>query len=88
MHFEWLIDLGEPFSPVRGPPAAAFVKRQLQLAQQAGDLFAGGDMTEARASAKGRLVDVVERGESAREKFAIDDTFGEPVDRAKAKSQR
>ena len=38
-HFEGLVDLGKPFGPVGSAAAAALVERQLQLPQQAGDLF-------------------------------------------------
>src|SRR3954468_6932824 len=63
-----LVDLGEPFGTVSSAAAAAFVERQFQLAQQAGDFLAGRDMAHAWPGAERRLVEVVERGQPARKK--------------------
>src|SRR5882757_2879650 len=85
---ERLVDLGEPFGPAGGAAAAAFVERQLQLAQQVRDFFARRDMSHAWAGAERRFVEIVERGQAAWKKFAIDYTFGKSVDRAKAEAKR
>src|SRR5882724_13363280 len=86
--FERLVDLVEPFGPVRRAAPAALVERKLQLAQQARHLFARRDMAEIRARAERRLVDVVERGETARKELAIDHAFGKAVDGAEAETER
>src|SRR5450631_201828 len=80
--FERLVDLGEPFRPVGGPAAATLVERQFQLAQQARDLLARRDVTHVRPGTERRLVKIVERGQPARKKLAVNDAFGETVDRA------
>ena len=77
MEFERLVDLVEPLGTVGRAAAAAFIERQFQLAQQAGDLLARGQVAHARTGAERRLVEVVERGETARKKFTIDHAFGE-----------
>src|SRR5580692_8182962 len=63
-------------------------ERQLELAQQAGDLLAGGDMAEARAGAERGLIEVVERGQSAWEELAVHHPFGEAVDRTETEPER
>src|SRR5436309_1340553 len=86
--FKRLIDLGKPLRPVGGAAAAAFIERQFQLTQQAGDFLPGRDVPHARPGAKGPLVEVIEGGQAAREKLAIDHTFGKTVDGAKAHPAR
>src|SRR6185437_14002412 len=88
MKFERLVELVEPFGPVGRAAAAAFVQRQLQLAQQAGDFLAGGDMSEARTGAERGLVEVVERGQAARKELAIDHPLREAVDRTEPEPER
>src|SRR4051794_33905752 len=85
--FERLVDLGEPFGPAGGAAATAFVERQLQLTQQAGDLLARGNMSHARTGAERPLVEIVKRGQAAREKFAVDDALGKSVDRTEAEAE-
>src|SRR6476469_3738989 len=85
--FERLVDLAEPFGAVGCPATTALVERQLQLAQQARDLFARRDMAQARAGPKRCLVEIVERGEPARKELAIDHAFGKTVDRAEAETE-
>src|SRR6185295_12422905 len=82
-----LVDLSEPFGPVGSAAAAAFVERQFQLTQQAGDFLAGRDMPHARPGAERCLIEVVKRGQAAREKFAIDDAFGKTIDRAETHAE-
>jgi hypothetical protein len=80
--FQRLVDLGEPFRPVRRPPAAAFIKRQLELAQQARYLFPRRDMAAVRPRSERGFVYIVERSQTAREELAIDHALGKAVDRA------
>src|SRR5438046_160948 len=72
VEFERLVDLVEPFGPIRSAAPAALIERKLQLAQQARHLLARRDMAEIRAGAERRLVEVVERGETARKELTID----------------
>ena len=44
-------------------------------------------MTKTRAGAQGRLVDIVERGQPAREELAIDHALGKAVHRAEAEPE-
>src|SRR5882724_3726922 len=86
--FERLVDLVEPFGPVRRAAPAALIERKLQLAQQARRLFARRDMAEIRAGAERRLIEVVERGETARKELAIDHALGKAIDRAEPEPER
>src|SRR5207253_3791097 len=62
--------------------------RQPELTQQTGDFLARGEVTETRPRAKRCLVEIVQRGQSAREKFAIDNALGKTVDRAETHPER
>src|ERR1700759_3148714 len=86
--FKRLVDLGEPFGTVGGAAAAAFVERQFQLMQQAGDFLARRDMPHSWPGSECRLVEIVERGQAARKEFAIDHTLGKAIDRAEAHAER
>src|ERR1700689_2862161 len=61
--FERLVELIEPFGTVGGAAATAFIERQFELAQQAGDFLACRYMAHARTSAERCLVEVVKRGQ-------------------------
>src|ERR1700682_2866310 len=63
------------------------IDRQVQLAQQALDLFPRHHMFHARASAE-CLIKVVKRGQATRIKFAIDLALGKSIDRAEAEPER
>src|SRR6266436_5682508 len=88
VEFERLVDLVEPFGPVRRAAPAPLIERKLQLAQQARHLFARRDMAEVRAGAERCLVDIVECGEAARKELAIDHALGEAVDGTEAEPER
>src|SRR6266403_610407 len=88
VEFERLVDLAEPFGAVGGAATAALVEREFQLAQQARNLLARGDVTEIRPGAERGLVEVVERGEPAREKLAVHHPLRETVDGAEAEAGR
>ena len=66
MSFQRPVDLAKPFSAGRGPPAAPLVERQLQVAQQIRHLLAGGHMGHVRPGAQRRLVEIVQRCQTAR----------------------
>src|ERR1700739_3189604 len=71
---ERLVDLVEPLGAVGGAAAAAFIKRQLQLAQQARHLFPCRDMAKIGPGPKRRLVDIVECSQAARAELSVDHT--------------
>src|SRR5208282_659729 len=75
---------GDPFRPRSGAPPAALVDRQLQRFDQVLHLVAGGRVRGISAWAVCRLVDFIERGQSAREKLTINDPLGKTINRAKA----
>src|SRR3954454_4271971 len=85
---ERLVDLIEPLSAVGRAAASALVERKLELAEQARHLLPCGEMAEIGPHAEGGLVDLVQRGQAAREELAIDDAFGEAVDVAEAQPHR
>src|SRR5580658_7516361 len=82
--FERLSGGGDPFGARRGAAFAALVNRQPQRVDQDLDLVAGGDVRRRGPRAERVLGQVIERGEAAREKLAVDDAFGKAVDGAKA----
>src|SRR5262249_50042259 len=88
VNFQRLVDLAEPFRAIGGAAAAAFVKRQLELAQQARDLLSRRDLTPAGARSQGRFVKIVQCGQASRKEFAVNHTLGKTVDRAKAEPER
>src|SRR6516225_2207010 len=88
MHVERLVDLAEPFGPVCRAAPAALIERKPQLAKQVCHFLARRHVPEIRAGAERGLVDVVERGETARKELAIDYAFGKSVDRAEAEPGR
>ena len=51
--------------------------------EQRDHFLASSHMREVRTRAERRLVEIVERGQSARKEFAIDDALGETFDAAK-----
>ena len=63
---------------------AVFRHRQVQRVEQRDHLLAGGDVRHVRPRAERGLVEIVERGQAAREELAIDDALGEAVDGAEA----
>src|SRR5580700_10070590 len=85
---ERLVDLAEPLGAAGRAATSALVERQLQLAQQAGDFLARRHMAHVRAGAERCLVEVVQRGQAAGKEFAVNDPFGEAVDRTEAEPER
>ena len=77
-----------PFGAGGGAALAVFRQRQMQRIEQRDDFLARGDMRQARPRAERRLVEVVERGQAAREEFAIDDALGETIDPAERQPLR
>src|SRR5580698_9306625 len=77
-----------PFGTRRGAPLAALVDRQFERVDEKFHLVAGGGVRGVGSLAERILVDLVERGEAAREKFAIHHPFGKSVDGAKAELPR
>src|SRR5258708_13972163 len=82
--FERLSRGGDPFSAGRDASLAALVDRQLERVDQDFDLVARRDVRDGRPLAKRVFVDIVERGEPAREKLAIDHPLGKSVGGAEA----
>src|SRR5450631_2635130 len=88
MQLKGLVDLTEPFGAIGGTTATTLVQRQVEPTQQAGDLFPGGDMAEIGASSKGDFVNVIQRGQSTREKLPVNHPLGKTIDRAEAEPER
>src|SRR6202044_2779966 len=84
VELERLARLRDPFGARRRAALAALVDRQPQRVDQRLDLVARGPMRDCRPQPERLLVEFVERGEPAREEFAIDHALGETVDAAKA----
>jgi hypothetical protein len=84
MDLERLVHLIEPFGTVGRAAAAALIDRQLQVTQQARDLFPRRHMVYARVGAECCLIKVVERGQAARKKFSVHLALGKAIDRAEA----
>src|SRR5215831_3208440 len=60
-----------PFGAGGGAALAVFRQRQAQRSQQRIDLLSRGQMRQVRPGAERRLVQFVEGGQPAREKFAV-----------------
>jgi hypothetical protein len=84
VHLKRLVDLAEPFSPVRRATPAAFVERQLELPQQICHLLPRRGMAGIRANSEGRFLEIIKRGQSPWKKLAIRRALSETVDCAKA----
>src|SRR5689334_13629808 len=87
MEIERLVHGGEPFGPGRRAPPAFLVDRQSQRVDQRAHLLARGDVRQARPHAQGRLVQLVERRETAWEQLAVHDPLAEAVHAEKAEPQ-
>src|ERR1700757_5377214 len=88
VELERLVDLGEPLSPIRRPPAPALIQRQLELAEQTRHLFARGDVAEVRLGAEGGFVDIADRRRAARKELPVNAACGEPVNRTETEPER
>lgn len=81
------VERGEPFGASKGAAAAFFVNRQTQGGEERLHLLARGDVRQVRPRAERHLIDVVERGEAAREEFAVDHALGEAFGAAEPELQ-
>jgi hypothetical protein len=72
---------------VGGAAEAAIIERKSQLVQQARDFVALRHVAQARTGAEGRLVKIVQRSQAARKEFAVNQAFGQAIDRAEALDQ-
>src|SRR4029079_6676502 len=83
---ERLVHDGEPLRAGGGTPPAILRQRQLQRVENRNDFFSRVQLREFWPRAKCLLIQIIERGQSAREKFTIDNTFSKAVDATKTHS--
>ena len=85
---ERLVLGGEPFGARRGAAPAASRRSAASARRSARDLLPRGHMRQVRPRAERGLVEIVERGQAAREELAEDHALGKAFGRAEAEAQR
>src|SRR4249919_4038948 len=86
VNLEGLIHDGEPFRTGSSTPFTILRQRQLQSIENRNDFFSRGHVREVWPRTKCFLIQIIERGQSSREKFTIDNAFGKAIDASKTHS--
>ena len=86
VNLQGLIHDGEPFRAGGGTPFTILRQRQLQSIENRNDFFSRGHVREVWPRTKRFLIQIIERGQSSREKFTIDNAFGKAIDASKTHS--
>lgn len=88
MHVERIFKRSKPLGTRRGAPLPAGVEWKPQRLDQAHHLGSRSDVGKAWTRPQHHLIQIVQSGQAAWEKLAVDQPLGKPVHTAKSKPGR